>query len=248
MIVRIARREFRALFATPLPWLFLALGQFLLAWLFLTLVEQYQTSYQPLLVKLDAGLGATDLVAVPFLADPRLLMLLLLAAALLAMRLLAEERRQQTLPLLLAAPVSATEIVLGKYLGALALGLLLVALWGGLPLTLLLGTGLDLGRLLAAPLGLALLVASLLAFALWVSALASQPAAAAAATFGGGLLLMLLQRDGGQGILAYLGLLSHYERFLRGEVAVAALAFHGVLITGFLALTVRRLDALRVQA
>lgn len=70
----------------------------------------------------------------------------------------------------------------------------------------------------------------------------------------GGMALVLefsnlyLQRDGGQGILAYLGLLSHYERFLRGEVAVAALAFHGVLITGFLALTVRRLDALRVQA
>jgi ABC-2 type transport system permease protein len=248
MIGRIARHEFRTLFATPAAWVFLALGQFLLAWLFLALVEQYQARYQPLLVKLNASLGATDLVAMPFLADPRLLMLLLLAAALLAMRLIAEERRQQTLPLLLAAPLSSTEIVLGKYLGAVGFALLLVALWGGMLCGLLLGTGRDLGRLLASLLGLLLLSASLFALALWVSALASQPAVAAVATFAGGLLLMLLQQGGEHGVIAYLSPLTHYERFLRGAVALADLAFFGVLIVGFLALAIRRLDALRVQA
>src|SRR5690625_2555278 len=175
MMLRIASREFRALFATPLAWVFLALGQFLLAWLLLSLVEQYQAHYQPLLVKLNAAMGAMDFVALPFLTDPRLLMLLLLAAALLAMRLFDEVRRHQTVPLLLAAPVTATEIVLGKYLGALAFGLLLVLLWGGMLFSLFLGTELDLGRLLASLLGLFLLVASLFAFALWVSALTSQP-------------------------------------------------------------------------
>jgi len=248
MIGRIARHEFRGLSATPLAWVFLALGQFLLAWLFLALVEQYQARYQPLLVKLNASLGATDLVAMPFLADPRLLMLLLLAAALLAMRLIAEERRHQTLPLLLAAPLSSTEIVLGKYLGALCFGVLLVALWGGMLCGLLLGTQLDLGRLLASLLGLLLLTASLFALALWMSTLTSQPAVAAVAAFAGGLLLLLLQQGGEYGVVAYLSPLSHYQRFLRGEVALADLAFFGVLITGFLALAIHRVDALRVQA
>jgi ABC-2 type transport system permease protein len=248
MIIRIARREFRALFATPLAWVFLALGQFLLAWLLLSLVERYQAHYQPLLVKLNAAMGAMDFVALPFLTDPRLLMLLLLAAALLAMRLIAEERRHQTLPLLLAAPVTATEIVLGKYLGALAFGLLLVLLWGGMLFSLFLGTELDLGRLLASLLGLFLLVASLFAFALWVSALTSQPAVAAAATFAGGLVLMLLQQGSVPGVLAYLNLLTHYESFLYGQLAVADLAFYGILIVGFLAFAIRQLDAARVQA
>jgi ABC-2 type transport system permease protein len=247
MIARIARREFRALFATPLAWVYLALGQLLLAWLLLSLLERYQVRYQPLLVKLNASLGATDLVVVPYLADPRLLMLLLLAAALLGMRALAEERRHQTLPLLLAAPVSSTEIVVGKYLGSLGFGLLLVALWGGMPLGLLLGAEIDVGRLLASLVGLGLLTASLLALALWASALTGQPAVAAVTTFGGGLLLMLLQQGGEQGVFAYLSLLTHYDSFLRGRLAVADLAYHGVLITGFLALAIRRLDALRVQ-
>lgn len=110
------------------------------------------------------------------------------------------------------------------------------------------GHELDLGRLLASLLGLLLLSASLFALALWVSALASQPAVAAVATFAGGLLLMLLQQGGESGVVAYLSPLTHYERFLRGEVALADLAFFGVLIVGFLALAIRRLDALRVQA
>lgn len=248
MIRRIARREFYALFSTPLAWVFLALGQFLLAWLLLFLVEQYQAQYQPLLVRLNASMGAMDFVVLPYLADPRLFMLLLLAAALLSMRLIAEERRHNTLPLLLSAPVSATEIVLGKYLGALCFGLVLVLLWGGMLFGLSLGTELDIGRLLASLLGLFLLVACLFAFALWVSALTSQPAVAAAATFAGGLMLMLLQQGSVPGVLTYLNLLAHYEPFLHGQLAAADLAFYGILITGFLALAIHRLDAARMQA
>lgn len=248
MMLRIASREFRALFATPLAWVFLALGQFLLAWLLLALVEQYQQQYQPLLVKLNASLGATDLVIVPFLADPRLLMLLLLATALLAMRLLAEERRDQTLPLLLAAPISSSEIILGKYLGALGFALLLVLLWGGMLFGLQLGTQLDVGRIMAALLGLFLLSASLFALALWVSAWSGQPAVAAVAAFAGGLLLMLLQQSASSGVVGYLSLLSHYQGFLRGQIRLADLVFFALVISGFLAFAIRRLDALRVQA
>ena len=248
MMLRIASREFRALFATPLAWVFLALGQFLLAWLLLALVEQYQQQYQPLLVKLNASLGATALVIVPFLADPRLLMLLLLATALLAMRLLAEERRDQTLPLLLAAPVSSSEIILGKYLGALGFALLLVLLWGGMLFGLQLGTQLDIGRIMAALLGLFLLSASLFALAVWVSAWSGQPALAAVAAFAGGLLLMLLQQSASSGVVGYLSLLSHYEGFLRGQIRLADLVFFTLVISGFLAFAIRRLDALRVQA
>lgn len=246
--LRIAWREFAALFATPLAWVFLSLSQFILAWLLLTLTERYQQQYQPLLVKLNASLGVTDLVVVPYLADPRLLMLLLLAAALLAMRLLAEERRHHTLPLLLAAPVSSSEIILGKYLGALGFALLLALLWGGMPFALQLGTQLDLGRMLAGLLGLFLLLAALCALALWVSAWSAQPAVAAVGAFVGGLLLLLLQQGGDAGVLGYLSILSHYEGFLRGQIRLADLAYFGLLIGGLLAFTVRRLDALRVQA
>jgi len=172
----------------------------------------------------------------------------LLATALLAMRLLAEERRDQTLPLLLAAPVSSSEIILGKYLGALGFALLLVLLWGGMLFGLQLGTQLDIGRIMAALLGLFLLSASLFALAVWVSAWSGQPALAAVAAFAGGLLLMLLQQSASSGVVGYLSLLSHYEGFLRGQIRLADLVFFTLVISGFLAFAIRRLDALRVQA
>ena len=49
-------------------------------------------------------------------------------------------------------------------------------------------------------------------------------------------------------MLGYLSILSHYEGFLRGQIRLADLAYFGLLIGGLLAFTVRRLDALRVQA
>lgn len=250
MISAIVRRELGSLLSSPLAWIFIGLSQVLLAWSFLTLVDQYQSRYQPLLVKLNSSYGVTDLVVARFFGEPALLLLLLLAATLMSMRLLAEERRHGTLPLLLAAPVSSLQIILGKYLAALAFGGLLLLLWSLMPLSLLLGAEVDLGRLLAALLGALLLSAGFMALALWFSALTAQPALAAIGTFIGGLLLMLLQQasvEGASNVFRYLGALSHYNGFLTGIVASADLVYFGLLVLGALALAVRRLDALRVQ-
>jgi ABC-type transport system involved in multi-copper enzyme maturation permease subunit len=43
--------------------------------------------------------------------------IMLFAVPLLTMRLISEERRSQTLPFLFSAPISLTEIVLGKFVG-----------------------------------------------------------------------------------------------------------------------------------
>lgn len=252
MIVAIARRELGALFSSPQAWIFLALSQLVLAWSFLGLVDQYQTQLQPQLVKLNSSYGVTDLVVARFLGSPLLLLLLLLAAALMAMRVLAEERRQGTLPLLLSAPVSSSEIVLGKFLAAWGFGLALLAVWALMPLSLLLGTGIDLGRLLAALLGLALLTGAFMALAIWLSGTTGQPGLAAVATFIAGLLLMLVQHGAaaageGESVFAYLSVLSHVEGFLTGRVATADLAYFLLLSAGLVALAIRRLDALRVQ-
>ncbi|KAB7627353.1 ABC transporter permease [Alkalilimnicola sp. S0819] len=245
----ILARELRSLFASPLAWLILGSTQFALAWWFMLLVDQYEQDYQPLLGGLNSPLGVTDLVVAPFFSGLPLLAVLLLMVALLAMRLLAEERRSGTLPLLLSSPVSGTGIVLGKYLGGLAFLALLVLLWSLMPLSLLLVTGLDVARVLAMMLGLLLLAAALLAPALYLSSLSEQPAGAAAASFVLSLMLLMLgQGAGGEGALSYLGALGHYQGFTRGVVASPALAYYLLLIVGFLGFTVRRLDALRLQA
>ena len=57
----------------------------------------------------------TDIV-VTYMYDNAAVVMMLIVP-LLTMRLVSEERRSRTLTLLFSAPVSMTEIVLGKYLG-----------------------------------------------------------------------------------------------------------------------------------
>ena len=154
MIFTIAARELRSLFLSPLAWTLLAVAQGLLAWIFLILMNDFR-ELQGRLVGLDNAPGVTDLVAAPLLRVAAWVLLLL--TPLLTMRLFSEERRSRTLDLLLAAPVGASAIVLGKYLGVLTFLLSGVALVALMPLSLAAGATLDFGKLLAGLLGLSLL-------------------------------------------------------------------------------------------
>jgi ABC-2 type transport system permease protein len=164
---------------------------------------------------------------------------------LISMRLVTEERRNKTLPLLFSAPLSMTEIVLGKYLGLytfLLIQLLLIAL---MPLSLLAGGGLDLGLLASGLLGLALLLGGFAAVGLFMSTLTEHQTVAAVSTFGMLLFFWLLDwaRTGaGGGALPYLSLLNHTEPFLKGLFDTRDVVYHLLFITTFLALSVRRLD------
>ncbi|KIG18141.1 gliding motility protein GldF [Enhygromyxa salina] len=104
-----------------------------------------------------------------------------------SMRLIAEERRQGTLEALLTAPLQPSQVVIGKYLGALGF---YVALWlptGSFYLLLRGASGPtmapDLGPILSGYLGTFLVGASFLAVGLVFSAFARSQLAAAIGTF-----------------------------------------------------------------
>ena len=235
-VLAVAGRELRGLFVTPFGWIALAVMQFVAAWLFLVQLEGF-VQLQARLAAVAGAPGVTDLVVAPALAQVGVLLLLVMP--LVRMRAISGERLQ----LLLAAPLSAGEIVLGKFLGALGFGLLALGLLGLMPLALLVGTALDLGKLLAGMLGLVLLVGTLAAIGLLLSTLVTQPAAAAAGTFG--LLLLLWVADSGapaDSALAWISLSNHLQPFLRGIVDTADVAYYLLLTATCLVLSARRLE------
>jgi ABC-2 type transport system permease protein len=242
VIFTIAAREWRGLFLSPLAWVLLAVAQGVLAWVFLLLVRDFQ-DLQGRLAGLENAPGITDLVAAPLFRVAAWVMLLLVP--LLTMRLFSEERRTRTLDLLLSAPVGAPAIVLGKYLGVLALLLSLVVLVGLLPLSLSAGATLDYGKLLAGLLGLSLLAASAAAAGLYISTLTTQPVVAATVTLG--LLLALEVVDAAGHLFRYLSLLRHYDALLLGLVNSADIAYYLLFATAFLGLAIRRLDDMRLR-
>lgn len=248
MIRVIATRELRGLFLSPLAWTLLAVNQALLAWIFIILVNDFQNA-RGRLAALEHAPGVTDLVVAPLFRVAAWALLWL--TPLLTMRLLSEERRAGTLDLLLSAPVSASQIVLGKYLGVLTFLLSAVALMGLMPLTLMAGATLDGGKLLAGLLGLGLLAASCAAAGLYLSSLTAQPIVAATATFGLLLAFWLVDLGAGQGtaseLFGYLSLPRHNDALLLGLARSEDVAYYLLFSMAFLGLTIRRLDNLRLR-
>ena len=225
----------------------MALIQFLLAIVFFTLLNNY--------LQLDSRkdiLGITNTVVAGTLQNAGLLVLL--AAPILTMRLFSEERRSGTMTLLLSAPVTVTQLVLGKYLGMLAFMFLLLVLITLMPVSLYLGTSIDPGQLACGQLGLLLLMCSITAAGLFMSTLSRQPAVAAAGTFATVFLLWIIHIAGATGnehvtaVFSYLSLLRHFNSLLSGMFSSVDVIYYILMSTVFILLGIWRLDALRTDS
>jgi len=248
-VLAIAGRELKSLFLSPLAWVVLAITQAFVAYAFLVQLELF-LQIKGSLSHLSGAPGLTAFVVAPSIKAAGMIMLL--AAPLVTMRLVSEERRSGTLSLLMSAPVSVTEIVVGKYLGVMSFFAVAVAVILPTLLSLLAGGSLDYGLLASSLLGLFLLVASFAAVGLFMSTLTSHPAVAAVSTFG--ILLALWNIDwagtgaaeGVRPLLAYLGVTSHFNALLQGIVDSADLVYSVLMVCTFLTLAVRRMDAIRL--
>lgn len=249
MAFTIAGREFCTLFLSPLAWSILAVVQIILGYMFLAQLDYY-LMLQPRIAAMPDAPGTTDLIVAPLFGNAGVI--LLLVTPLLTMRLISEERRNRTLSLLFTAPVSMTEIILGKYLGVLSFLLTMVGIIVLMPLSLLVGGGLDFGKLVACISALTMLLAAFSSLGLYISALTNQPTVAAVTTFGALLLLWIIDWTGGnsgktEGVLEYLSVLRHYENVLKGLVSTTDITYFFLFILTFIVLSVHCLDNDRLQ-
>lgn len=249
MIMQIALRELRSLFLSPLAWVILAVIQILLAWKFLGLIEMF-FSLQPELIKIKNAPGVTDLVVAPLFDFSKLLLLII--TPLITMRLISEEKQNGSLHLLLSSPLSMTEIILGKYLGALLFFIILILQISLMPLSLSFATELDMGKFAAGMLGQFLNISAFVALGLYMSSLSKHPVTAAAGTFG--LLIMFwiiniagsADTDSGN-FFNYLSMTHHSIQMLRGIVYGSDIAYFILFSITFILLSIRQLDSQRLQ-
>ncbi len=245
MILTIANKEFRSLFAAPSTWLILGGLQFILAWLFLTHLDAF-LQVQSQFAQLVNPPGVTLSVATPVLGTVAFMMMMLVP--IFTMRLIAEEWRNQTLVLLMAAPVAGWKIIVGKYIGLLLfLSLIIVACFIML-LTLALGTSLDYGLLLSNAVGLFLLTACYTALGLYFSTLTTQPIVAATSTIAALFGLWLIDVAGSSSSLALQALSPtiHFQSFSAGLLLGKDFAYLILFIATFLLLAIRRLHNTRI--
>lgn len=168
----IAKREFRSYFDSPLAYVVICLSFFALGLMFFIL---------------NGGFWQADRSSVDRLFEYAPVGLSFLVVPVVTMRLVAEERRSGTLEMLITLPVRDSDVVLGKYLGALGLVLILVLATLAYPIGMFkwpwtLGA-LDAGPVVSGYLGLILFSAAAVAIGLLVSSFSESQAIAFFITF-----------------------------------------------------------------
>jgi ABC-2 type transport system permease protein len=167
------------------------------------------------------------------------------------MRTYSEEKRSGTIELLLTSPVSDLEIILGKFLGALALYALMIGI-------MLIHFGLlfmygkpELKPLLTAYLGMLLFGSGFISIGLFISSLTKNQIVAGAATFAVFLLLWVIDWLGPalgpstEDVLKYLSMTGHLDDFIKGVIDTKHVVYYLSIIVFGLFLTARSVDTER---
>jgi ABC-2 type transport system permease protein len=237
--------EFKRFFNSPLAWSILAILQFILAMMFLLLIDGFIVGIQTEAVGQEVSIGVTDVVVSRIYLWAGVIMLIVMP--ILTMRSFAEERMNKTFPLLRSAPISLLQLVLGKYLALLLFIGLIVLMVSLMPLSLFMGTALDYGRVATSALGLFLLLSSFATAGLYISSLTSQPIIAAVSSVGFLLLLVVFYISGTSStnaseLFIYLSPISHFFSFTDGVLNSSDIAYYLLFTVLFLMLTVHHLE------
>lgn len=230
----ITQRELSAYFYSPIAYAVLAIYVLTLGVLFML------TTFQP-----GAESSLRSLVQVM----PLVLGIFL---PVLTMRLLAEEFRSGTIETLMTAPVDETEVVLGKFLGALLFYLVMLAVMLVFAFIVAAYGRMDFGLLLATYIGLILLGSLYLSVGVFFSACTSNQIIAAVCTIVPLMVFTFLADYAAVRVEGWLKLLlhhlsiqEHFMDFTRGLVDLNDVLFFVTTTVLFLFLSVKVLESRR---
>ncbi len=243
-ILSLLRREAIREFCTPRAWLLLGL------FLAVSGLAFYNSILPRSLGGREHPASATMAAAFDYL-----FIVLPFLVPLLTMRLFAEEARAGTIETLLTSPVTDLEIVAAKFLGALLLYALMLAMtsWHVFVLYAFGSPGPDPGSVLTSYLGFLLLGAMLISLGCLASSLTQSQAAAAMMSFFPALALTLLRQFRGAvsdwplaaGLVDYASLHTRMTGFLEGALQLNDVVYFVSLTAFFLFLTVRSVESRR---
>ena len=238
----IAKREFRSSFDSPLAYVVICLALILLGFLF------FETT------PLTLGFWQADRASLAqmFVLTPKGLSLVVVPV--LTMRLLAEEKRSGTLEMLITLPVKDHEVILGKFLGAWSLVLILIASTFLYPIMMFwrpwnLGE-LDVGPVFAGYLGLMLYSMAAVAIGVLISALTDSQVIAFFITwfvlvFLSIVMGVLVEATSNQAFRAVVYFLSFDARlapFARGQIITRDIVYFLSITVGCLMAAFRALE------
>ena len=175
-----------------------------------------------------------------------MLMIVMLVIPIITMKSFSEERKQKTDQALLTAPISLTEMVLGKFFGAFLLYCICNAIYVLYAVILSFYAAPDWAVFLTTLLGMLLMGGALIAIDLFISALTESQVIAAVVSIGIGLLIYMLDSlsnifnvDWLTNFLRNISFDAHFTNFINGIINLSSVVFFLSVIAVFLFLCVR---------
>ena len=249
-VVAIAQKELKSYFASPIAYIVLGLWALLYGYFFVAILQFFvRQSMQMGQFQGPGAMNVNQQLIRPLLQNVTILILFLMP--MVTMRTYAEEKRSGTIELLLTSPLTDLEIILGKFLGALALYAVMLAV------TLLhIGVLFIYGNpewkpIFTAYLGLLLLGGCFISLGLLISSLTKNQIVAGMVTFAVFLMLWVITWIGSfsgptiDKLTQYLAIIEHYDDFGKGVLDTAHLVYYLSFITFSLFLTAKSVDSER---
>lgn len=247
----IFKKEMRLYFTSPVAYVVLTIFLVIAGWFFYNIfafftLASMQSAMNPAMAR---DLNVTDSVMRPLVSNISVILLLLMP--LVTMRLFAEERRSGTIELLLTYPVRDGAVLVGKYLAALALYALMLALTLLYPGIIVYFARLEWGPLATAYVGLLLMGGTFIAVGIFASSLTENQIVASITTFGILLIMWIIgwSADYVGGVwgkaLQHLSIAEHNDNFAKGVLDTKDVVYYLNFIALALFLTLRSLEARR---
>jgi len=224
----IMKKEWRSYFYSPVAYVVIGVFLLIMGIIFDAFVGIYQQYNNMSRFGQGQGITVDRLIAQLF---QNMAFILTFLSPMLTMKLFAEEKRQHTYELLFTAPLRGGELVVGKFLSAFGLMMVMLVFSFFYIFFLLLWGNPDVNTIITTYLGLALSLACYLSLGGFISAISTSQAVAAVINFIVLLFLYLVQTLGQRvsakwgpiewgPTLVYMSPLGHFNAFAEGVIHV----------------------------
>ena len=251
-ILAIAHKELKSYFASPIAYIVIGFFALLYGWFYAVMLQFFVRAS---LQMGQPGMGGpqsanvNEMMIRPLMQN--VLILVLFIMPMVTMRTYAEEKRSGTIELLLTSPLTDAQIVLGKFLGAMGLYAVALAVTLIHMAILFIYGNPEWKPIATAYLGLFLFGGCFISVGMFISSLTKNQIIAGMATFGVFLFLWVINWIGSftgptvSGVLDYLSVVNHADDFWKGVIDTTHLIYYVSFIAFGLFLTAKSVDTER---
>jgi gliding motility-associated transport system permease protein len=248
-VIAIAQKELKSYFASPIAYIVIGLWALLYGYFFVAILQFFVRSSMQMQMQGPQAMNVNQQLVRPLLQNVTILVLFLMP--MVTMRTYAEEKRSGTIELLLTSPVTDFQIIMGKFFGAVALYVIMLAVTVvHLGLLFIYGNP-EWKPIFTAYIGLLLLGSCFISLGLLISSLTKNQIVAGMVTFAVFLMLWVITWIGSfsgptvDKLTQYLSIIDHYDDFGKGVLDTTHVIYYLSFITFGLFLTAKSVDTER---